>query len=443
MAGAIASLGGILAFASCACAGASFAALGRKVFAKYCGHNIRWVQKPVEGMELIQVQVIHRHGARSLWAPLQCWARSVGAPSEHPPFRCNLPFSISVGRARPLTKHFDQPGGCGLGSLLDEAPEQFKNLAWSLNASYQHTSLWKHLSLSDDSVYLYSCDNERNLASVDLLTSQLFAGSQADSAVEIHTLPAKDDPFELPGCVATSPCDGSPVQAMEEIEMDKNYRAFASTWLQQANVSWNRENFDCILTARCAGLGLPTAIHNELADEALYWGWRQQMAPVRTTNWTSLVASRALEAIANKLKMASDGPKLAVWSTHDSTMIYLLNALGGWDGRWPGYASVVVLELYASPNKGEGETLLRVVRDGEPLTLGVCGEVLCPLSRFLAAVESWQNWGCAPETKVFEELYEGSWLVWALLSLLMILAALFGLPCRGTTLTTVREPLIA
>ena len=26
--------------------------------------------------------------------------------------------------ARPLTKHFDQPGGCGLGSLLDEAPEQ-------------------------------------------------------------------------------------------------------------------------------------------------------------------------------------------------------------------------------------------------------------------------------------------------------------------------------
>ena len=33
--------------------------------------------------------------------------------------------------------------------------------------------------------------------------------------VEIHTLPAKDDPFELPGCVATSPCDGSPVQAME------------------------------------------------------------------------------------------------------------------------------------------------------------------------------------------------------------------------------------
>ena len=25
---------------------------------------------------------------------------------------------------RPLTKRFDEPGGCGLGSLLDEAPEQ-------------------------------------------------------------------------------------------------------------------------------------------------------------------------------------------------------------------------------------------------------------------------------------------------------------------------------
>ncbi|CAE7924296.1 ppp1cc-b [Symbiodinium sp. KB8] len=331
-------------------------------------------------MELLQLQVIHRHGARSLWAPLRCWAKSRNAPIERPPLRCNLPVSISAGGARPLTKRFDEPGGCGLGSLLDEAPEQFKNLAWSLNASYQHTALWKQLNPTNHSVYLYACDNERNLASADLLATQLFAGSRADVPVPVHTSSGKDDPFQLSGYVDKSPCDGSPVQAIQEIQADKDYQAFASAWLQHANVSWHHMNYDCILTTRCAGLTLPVAIDDELADEALYWGWRQQMAAVRTTNWTSLVASRALDALRDQLMMASHGRKLVMWSTHDSTMMYLLNALEGFDDRWPGYASSVLLELYAGPG---GERMLRAVRDGEPMTLGVCGEVLCPLSRFV------------------------------------------------------------
>ncbi|CAE7242205.1 ppp1cc [Symbiodinium microadriaticum] len=295
-------------------------------------------------------KVIHRHGARSLWAPLRCWAKSRNAPIERPPLRCNLPVSISAGGARPLTKRFDEPGGCGLGSLLDEAPEQFKNLAWSLNASYQHTALWKQLNPTNHSVYLYACDNERNLASADLLATQLFAGSRADVPVPVHTSSGKDDPFQLSGYVDKSPCDGSPVQAIQEIQADKDYQAFASAWLQHANVSWHHMNYDCILTTRCAGLTLPVAIDDELADEALYWGWRQQMAAVP---W---------HRIAPRLT----GPH------HE------LDIPGGIKGVR--YASSVLLELYAGPG---GERMLRAVRDGEPMTLGVCGEVLCPLSRFV------------------------------------------------------------
>ena len=62
----------------------------------------RQVQPPVEGLELLQLQaqrqsyyllmplppptakVIHRHGARSLWAPLSCWAKSRNAPIVPP-----------------------------------------------------------------------------------------------------------------------------------------------------------------------------------------------------------------------------------------------------------------------------------------------------------------------------------------------------------------------
>ncbi|CAJ1355073.1 unnamed protein product [Effrenium voratum] len=360
------------------------------VFEKYCGHEVHWAEPPVTDYELLLVQVpnaagrvnevVHRHGARNLWAPLGCWAPAPKAAPAAPELQCRLPFGVSAGHGRHrLTKRYLTPGHCGFGSLLGEAEVQFRNLAGSLNASYGQVPWWKTLDVRDASVRLYSCDNERNLGSLDLLMAKLFPSNYEAS---VDTLPPEEDPFQLPGFFGVSPCDGSPLPALQEIEDDKDFRAFAERWLRRANVTWNHMLYDCILTARCAGASLPPAIE-EVADEALLWGYRQQLAAVYGSNWTTWAVQPALHAIALEMQTAAqvEVPRLAVWSTHDSTMIYLLKALQAWDGVWPGYASAVVLELYRGP---EGP-LVRLLRDGRPVTMGAC-EVLCPLARFLRVV---------------------------------------------------------
>lgn len=365
--------------------------LGRHAFKGYCGGE-QWVTRPLPEYELLQVQVVHRHGARTLWTPMDCWKATPTSEPEMPHFECDLPFSIGIGHTRHrLTKHYLQPGHCGLGSLLGQAETQFKDLAASLNQSYGHIPWWKRLEPPTDlqstgSVRLYSCDNERNLGSLDLLAAQLFPEKLEAS---VDTMPPKEDPFELPGFVSTSPCDGSTLPKLQEIHADNDFRDFASRWRSHANVTWNHMLYDCILTSGCAGLPLPQAISSELADEALYWGFQQSTAAVFYSNWTTWDASQALQWLAQQMHHAIEHglPKLALWSTHDSTMIYLLNALHAWDNIWPGYATALVLELYA--DRTAHEFLVRILRDGQPLKLGLCDDkVLCPLTRFLQAVES-------------------------------------------------------
>jgi len=220
-------------------------------------------------------------------------------------------------------------------------------------------------------------------------------------------LRSQEDPFELPGFVSTSPCDGTALPALEEIHADKDFRLFAAKWWSHANVSWNHMLYDCILTSRCAGVPLPQAISAELADEALFWGFQQQMAAVHFSNWTTWEASQALQSLAKQMHHAIEKglPKLALWSTHDSTMIYLLHALDAWDNIWPGYATAMVLELYADSSG----FLVRILRDGQPLKLGICeSKVLCPLKQFLQAIHETKP-PCTPLPTIGAELPEEEW----------------------------------
>ena len=45
---------------------------------------------PYEGC--MSSQVVHRHGARTVWAPLNCWAPEPGATPELPRFECDSTF---------------------------------------------------------------------------------------------------------------------------------------------------------------------------------------------------------------------------------------------------------------------------------------------------------------------------------------------------------------
>lgn len=51
------------------------------------------------------------------------------------------------------------------------------------------------------------------------------------------------------------------------------------------------------------------------------------------------------DTVAGKSVPGISGPKMAVFSGHDSTLFPLLTALGAFDGSWPPYASRVQIEL--------------------------------------------------------------------------------------------------
>ena len=46
------------------------------------------------------------------------------------------------------------------------------------------------------------------------------------------------------------------------------------------------------------------------------------------------------------MQATQGSPLLAMWATHDTTILVFLAALGVWDGQWPPYTDTVVLEVY-------------------------------------------------------------------------------------------------
>merc|ERR1719215_880360 len=334
-----------------------------------------------------------RHGSRTVYKPMACWAAAPGAPAVGPDFQgCDsLPLAVGVSRSPRLIKHYDSRGGCSFGSLLPVANSQFMDNAKSLNASYGSTPWWHTLDPSDPaSVFLYSCDNDRNLGSLDMVINHLFPEHQSNGSMFVHTTPAAEDPWKIdvpegPPCAGAKP---PTVDTVKEIAEDPAFHDFVRRWNQASNSTWAMDYFDCIITAQCSGAPIPSAISTELAKEAVNWGFREKIARVRSTDWTSLLSARAWAELASKLGDAVNGkgPSLAIWSNHDTTMIYMLQALGAWNGLWPRYASMISVELY----RKEGKHMVRVVQDGTVLPLEACdGRSVCPFEEFTSIIASW------------------------------------------------------
>mmetsp|Transcript_63117 Transcript_63117/g.137172 ORF Transcript_63117/g.137172 Transcript_63117/m.137172 type:complete len:457 (+) Transcript_63117:62-1432(+) len=366
-----------------------FAAEGREYFKSYCNHERRWTGPPVKGTSLEQVLLVHRHGARTPWQRVSCWAPAPGEAPRELDFTCPMKMSVGIAGRRPVRKVYSDRGQCGIGSLLPEAAEQFEAVAASLNATYGNVPWWRTLNPADEtSVHLYSCDNERNLGSIDLLVTSLFPESRG--LLSVHTLPPDTDPWQLPDHVWSSPCPQlfPDVKLREAIVVNESYLDFKRRWRIAANANWHVDHYDCVLTARCSGAAFPENVSSELAHEGLYWDFQENFAS--KIEWTSVQAARAMTALLDRLvsQAQGDGVRLGIYSTHDTTMMWILRALDAWDGRWIRYAGVVAFELH----KLDGRHFVRLLSNGEPLIARSCGnEELCPLDNFTQIVRRWSE----------------------------------------------------
>ncbi|KAJ1956125.1 hypothetical protein IWQ62_005374 [Dispira parvispora] len=74
----------------------------------------------------------------------------------------------------------------------------------------------------------------------------------------------------------------------------------------------------------------------------------------------------------------ANAPLMEIYSGHDDTLMFLAGVLGQSDMEWPPYASQLIFEFWEK----SGETLVRVLYNGSPLSSPHCNFEACPMEKF-------------------------------------------------------------
>ena len=160
---------------------------------------------------------------------------------------------------------------------------------------------------------------------------------------------------------------------------------FARQWRKAAGTDFQPSFKDCLLVATCSEqhqLQLPVSLQprSPLFNEALRISLLlYQEHYMRDPEALQLLAAPVLVELEEFMmrQATSSTPLLAMWATHDTTILVLLAALGVWGGQWPPYTDTVVLEVYRETGKIQNdsespESFFRFLHHGVPLAFPWC-----------------------------------------------------------------------
>lgn len=163
---------------------------------------------------------------------------------------------------------------------------------------------------------------------------------------------------------------------------------------------------DILFARLCHGHGVPLGpvyrLPNSLVKQALQFAhmyvkvFHSDLAELQTLSILSQISIRILDLIRD----LPTAKKIVMYSGHDTTLAPFLQMLGTWDGKWPPYASNIFIEVYEKKDqadhsvKGRIESVyFRIVYNGVALkNVKFCisagdGE-LCPLTDLLRYVSN-------------------------------------------------------
>lgn len=214
--------------------------------------------------------------------------------------------------------------------------------------------------------------------------------------------------------------------ALDSVEADASHsREWAeynnSQWVQELNARMAVELpgysyeylLDCLGTTACTGRPFPpTLTETTLQDAFVHSAWMRSFKFVWNEAYYSKlgIGPLALELLENMRGRARargreggrTALKFGLFLGHDTSVLPLLAAWKVWDGEWPPYAAILVIELYEAKVEGEEsgerrgqegdqkEHLFRMLYRGKELVMEGCeGEALCPFSVLETATEKW------------------------------------------------------
>ncbi|ETW03570.1 hypothetical protein H310_04983 [Aphanomyces invadans] len=350
---------------------------------------------------LQQVQIVMRHGARTLATRSSCWA------GYNVTWSCNAKFRVSpqLDNATSLhhvydTRYMDGEtalkGNCHIGQLLDEGyAQEFQNGRTFRQAYVDTGALFPDNKPADltnpDDVFLSSTDMHRTVMSGQLVVDAMFPPTRPSSALV---------PWHV-GDIALSSYVPNPTACPKLAEIQARYESSPryTAWLanQSHVVELTKATFqsydpsvlfDCLLTSRCSQpQSLPDWLSPSHYNEIFTYERDKRMKIyLEDPSYAKVSMAKVILAIRNRILSRVDGnstgPRFALYSGHDDTVMPVLAALGGaeWLQDWPPYAAFLSFELYASKAGGH---FVRFVYQGQPLLLPGCqSDSLCPLELF-------------------------------------------------------------
>ncbi|GAB4814148.1 hypothetical protein N2152v2_001194 [Parachlorella kessleri] len=359
-------------------------------------------ERPSGEDQLRLVQVVFRHGARTplasrYWQELvEKW--DVCGQAYEP---CPLLVVSPNGRPRPFNEDdFNQvskryPGGCSKGELTKEGQLQAQDFGRWLR--------WRYVMIHEGflpekfqagCVAARTTNYARTIATLKGVLTGLYPGPTAPhTPVTAVTLEAIDEMLyaNLRACERLK-------GLIKELSREhrESRRAPAAPEVQRVE-QVAREvlrleadepvNFvslhDAITTAAAHGKPLPPELQDRelqrVVEEQATKRFLAVLAPHvetgRQQEVLRLSMGRLMQLMIQRMDDAASGkrgPKLHLFSGHDSSVMLLLVALGKELSHWPPYMSHVVFELWRRPS--DGVHYVKVLYDRKPLAL----QELCP-----------------------------------------------------------------
>eukprot|EP00624_Nannochloropsis_granulata_P002900 evm.model.NODE_24698_length_19406_cov_26.450068.5 len=316
-------------------------------------------------------------------------------------------------------------GTCHLGQLVVEGYDQEAANGEALGKAYIGHGPLKLFhtpnlgAVTGEMVYLRSDDDPsyRTEMSGEALLRGMFNARRGEVTLRWHTGDFALDEI-APNHNVCPALDSVEADASHSRELNEYNN---SQWVQDLNArmavelpGYSYEHLlDCLGTTACTGRPFPpTLTETTLQDAFVHSAWMRSFKFVWNDAYYSKLGMGpfALELLENMRGRARAGGreggrtalKFGLFLGHDTSVLPLLAAWKVWDGEWPPYAAILVIELYETKaegeegrERGEGEGgqkehLFRILYRGKELVMEGCeGEALCPFSVLEAATEKW------------------------------------------------------
>lgn len=365
--------------------------------------------------QLIQAIVVIRHGARTPYTPLKCWN------GYNTRWDCNLTTDMLVpDKPVVFEKRYDglmqDPdsqnglgGTCLTGQLIEQGVKQEL-----VNGIHLRNAYGGVLFNSTKDIYLRSDDEQRTLVSLQVLVGGLLDGN-ATTPLTIHTADYSRDII----APHANQCPRLHELSLEAYQSKEYHSHLFSPDIQRALSSVQQEwpqkhmndGLDCLMTTYCTNRPLPKWLESNqngytdddgslFTDLANFFAWNYSFQfSYNEGSYGKLAMTPLWNWIIPQLPIIntnSSKPKILLISGHDTTLIALLTSLQIWDGKWPPYASMFVIETYLTSTN---QIAFRLVYNGQVITpmMESCPDAeLCDMKVLVNHLDSFlaNEWDC-------------------------------------------------